>query len=311
MTLPQAIDLFILDQQLRGNTDKTITGYRGFLNRFNKWMETVGISTPEELSIKNIQEYQLFIKNKTAETGRGKKLTNRTIQTYMRHIKCFLAFCNAEGFIKEPLHINIKLPKAERPVIEILSEDEITEILTTVKKTEQGTRNAAIIMLMLDCGLRLSEAASIKHSDINFTKGYITVMGKGRKGRIIPVGVKTRRALLTYIHKRRRADAAGDDEYLFLNRTRRPITPASIVLMLRRLKKETGINRLHAHLLRHTFATNFLVHGIGDVYELSRLLGHSDLKITEMYLQLASYYTIIEKRGRQTYLDKLTANQRK
>jgi site-specific recombinase XerD len=70
-----------------------------------------------------------------------------------------------------------------------------------------------------------------------------------------------------------------------------------------RLKKKTGITRLHAHLFRHTFTTNFLVHNLGDVYELSRILGHGEMRTTELYLQLASYYTIIEKRRKLSYLD--------
>jgi len=70
-----------------------------------------------------------------------------------------------------------------------------------------------------------------------------------------------------------------------------------------RLKKKTSIVRLHAHLFRHTFATNFIVHGLGDVYELSRLLWHSEIRMTEKYLQLASYYTVMEKRRKVSYLD--------
>jgi integrase/recombinase XerC/integrase/recombinase XerD len=73
--------------------------------------------------------------------------------------------------------------------------------------------------------------------------------------------------------------------------------------MMRRLKERTGIRRIRAHLFRHTFATNFLVHGLGDVYELSRILGHGEIKTTEKYLQLASYYTIMQNRKKLSYLD--------
>jgi integrase/recombinase XerC/integrase/recombinase XerD len=303
MTLTQAVEFFLIDQQLRGNTEKTVAGYRGYMSRFLAWLEKKGISTLIDLTTGHINEYQIYLITKKAECGKNERITLRTVRTYMRHIRCFLAFCYTEGFIKEALHSRIKLPKVERPIIEILTEDELTSIFSCFGKHELDLRNIAIIMLMLDCGLRLAEVAGIKHEDINFTKAYITVVGKGRKGRIIPLGVKVRRGLLSYIHKRRRADAARDDEYLFLNRKREPITAAGIVLMIRRIKKEAGIPRLHAHLFRHTFATNFLVYGLGDVYELSRLLGHSELKTTDGYLQLASYYTIMEKRGRSTFLD--------
>ena len=147
--------------------------------------------------------------------------------------------------------------------------------------------------------------AGIKTSDVNFDKGYLNVMGKGRKGRIVPIGLKVRRSMLAYVYKRRSADDPESDRYFFLGRSRKPMTPDGIASLISRLKERTGIARLHAHLFRHTFATNYLVHSLGDVYELSRLLGHSDIRTTEVYLHLASYYTIIQRRGRKTYLDTL------
>jgi integrase/recombinase XerC/integrase/recombinase XerD len=304
MTLPQAVDFFIIDQQLRGNTEKTIAGYRGFLRRLCEWMADKGIVNLVDLTLQCINEYQLFIDRKPRDRHGEGKLSKRSVQTYMRHIKCFVAFCYAEGFLNEPIHQRMRTPKAERPVIEILTDEEVNEILSCLTKSETGLRNTAIIMLLMDCGLRISEVSGLKKDDINFQKGYITVMGKGRKGRIVPVGLKVRRAIMSYIYKRRQADFPYDDEYLFLAKERQPITPACIGTLMRRLKVRANIPRLHAHLFRHTYATNFLVHGIGDVYELSRLLGHSDVRITEKYLQLASYYTIIEKRRHVSYLDR-------
>jgi len=303
MTLPQTVDFFLIDQQLRGNTDKTIAGYRGFLRRFCDWMESKGIAGITDLTITHVNEYQLFIDRKPRERHGDGKLTKRSVQTYMRHVKCFLTFCHAEGFLNEPLHKKMRMPKAERPIIEILTDEEVGEVLKCFPKTEAGLRNISIILIMLDCGLRLAEVAGLKTADVNLQKGYLTVMGKGRKGRIVPIGMKARKALMSYIYKRRKADKPMDDEFIYLSSKRKPMTTACIASLMTRIKKEAGIPRIHAHLFRHTFATNFLVYGIGDVYELSRLLGHSDLKITEMYLQLASYYTIIEKRQRVSYLD--------
>jgi len=303
MTLKHAFESFILDQRLKGNTDKTIKGYIGFLSRFMNWLNVKNILQIQDITLLHVQEYQLFIDTKQAERSGKGKLSKRSVQTYMRHIKAFMTFCFDEGFIPEPIHHKMKLPKAERPAIEILTDDEVDTILSTFTKSEMGLRNKALIYLMLDCGLRLSEVVFIKTSDINFEKGYVMVMGKGRKGRIVPVGLKVRRAMLAYIHKRRMAESPDDDQYFFLAKSKKPLTTDCIAALMSWLKKKTGIVRLHAHLFRHTFATNFLVYGLGDVYELSRLLGHSEIRITEQYLQLASYYTIMEKRRRLSYLD--------
>lgn len=302
MTTKQACDSFILDQRLRGNSEKTIQAYQGILRRFLSWLNIQNILEIEKLELSHVQKYQLYIDGKPSERCGGEKLTKRSVQTYMRHIRVFLKYCHTEGFLPEPLHQRLRLPKAERPTIEILTDSEIEAILSNFSKSETGLRNRAFICLLLDCGLRLSEAVGIKTADINFEKGYIKVLGKGRKERIVPVGLKVRRLLLQYIHKRRAADADAD-EYFFLSKSRKPITKECISSLMGRLKKRTGISRLHAHLFRHTFATNFLVHRFGDVYELSRILGHSEIRTTEMYLQLASYYTIIEKKRRLSYLD--------
>ena len=303
MTLEHALESFIIDQRLRGNTSKTIQGYKGFLSRFMSWLSQKGIVNIQTLTLLHVQEYQLYIDTKPAETRGGDKLSKRSVQTYMRHIKVFLTYCHSEGFLPDPLHLRIRMPKAERPAIEILTDEEACIIFDTFTRSEMGLRNRAFICLLLDCGLRLSEAVSIKTEDINFEKGYVMVMGKGRKGRIVPVGLKVRRAMLAYVNKRRMATYQDDNQYFFLTKERKPITNACISSLMSRLKKKTNIPRLHAHLFRHTFATNFLVHGIGDVYELSRILGHSQISITEKYLQLASYYTIMEKRKRLSYLD--------
>jgi integrase/recombinase XerC/integrase/recombinase XerD len=152
---------------------------------------------------------------------------------------------------------------------------------------------------MLDCGLRLSEVARLRLSDINFENCYIKVTGKGRKQRIVPIGRLAAQAIIKYNHLR----SASAPEQLFISSRQRPLTPGGIGQLMKRLKARTGITRLHAHLLRHTFATNFLIYGIGDVYELSRILGHSDIKITEGYVQLANYYKLLQNRSRRTYLD--------
>jgi integrase/recombinase XerC/integrase/recombinase XerD len=303
MTLKNALASFILEQKLRGNTEKTIKGYQWFIGRFVFWLESQKIYDLPGVALVHVQQYQLHLGSKEAERCGGRKLTKRTIQTYMKHIRTFLVYCHNEGFMSEALHQRLRIPKAERPMIEILTDGEVEEILSTFSKLEVGLRNRALICLMLDCGFRLSEVSGIKTENINFEKGYIKVFGKGRKERIVPMGLKVCRQMLAYLHKRRAADTPEEDKFFFLSKSRKPITNACVSTLMARLKKKTGIARLHAHLFRHTFATNFLVHGLGDVYELSRILGHGEIRTTELYLQLASYYTIIEKRRKLSYLD--------
>jgi len=300
MTFEHALASFILEQKLRGNADKTVEAYQWFLSYFISWLITNGVTTLDELTLYHVQSYQLYIDSKPAGNKPG-KLKKRSVQTYMRHVKAFLRFCHSEGFIVNP--IKVRLPKAERPTIEILTGDEISDILSMFSKTEIGLRNYALICLLLDCGLRIGEAVTLKTDNINFENGYIKVIGKGRRERIVPIGLKVRRAMIAYVHKRRVSIHPEHDAFFFLTNEQAPLTISCTKSLMKRLKKKTGIKRLRAHLFRHTFATNFLVHGIGDVYELSRLLGHSQLTTTDMYVQLASYYSIMEKKRTISYLD--------
>ena len=302
-TLMDGIDSFILDQRLKGNTDKTIKGYHRFLSLFATWLFSQKINNISDITLQHVREYHLYLINKPAERRGGIRLKKRSIQTYIRHIKVFLSFCHAEELLSEPLHLKVKTPKAERPTIEIITDEEYSRIMDTFSDNEIGRRNRAITSLLLDCGLRLSEVIKLETDNINFTKQYIKVMGKGQKERIIPFGSNVRRLLLYYVHERRAAKTPNDDKYFFLSIRRKAITSSCIGTLMRRLKKRTGITRLHAHLFRHTFATNFLVHGLGDIYQLSLILGHCEVKVTELYLQLASYYTLLEKRKHVTYLD--------
>ena len=219
----------------------------------------------------------------------------------MRNVRIFLSYCYAEGYVIEPIHAKLKLPKAEKTMIEILTDEESDALLSVFGDDTLAHRNRAMICLMLDCGLRVSEVAGVGTEDINFASGYIKVTGKGRKQRIVPIGQKVREALAAYIENR--ISIENRRSRLFLSIRETPLTPGGIIQLMNRLKNQSGITRLHAHLLRHTFATNFLLHGLGDVYELSRILGHSEIKTTEGYVQLASYYAILRNRTRQTYLD--------
>ena len=299
MTFNEALEAFTMEQRLRGNTEKTIRGYQGFISQFITYLERCSITKVTALTLQHVQKYQLYISSRRC-TNKSQQLTRRTVRTYMRNIRIFIAFLYDEGFVVEPIHQRLKLPKAEKPTIEILTDEETDRLQRVFGDELLCKRNRAMVYLMLDSGLRLSEVAGLRVSNINFDDGYIMVTGKGRKGRIVPIGRKASEALKMYIKVR----PAGGGSNLFLSIRGTPITPGGVLQMIKRLKHESSIPRLHAHLLRHTFATNFILHGFGDVYQLSRILGHSEIRITEGYVQLASYYAILQNRNRQTYLDK-------
>ena len=292
MRLSECLETFILEQNLKGNTPITIRNYTEYITRFIEWLGDKPINT---LNIKNFNDYHIYLRN-------TRKIKDVTIKTYLSHIATFIRFCEANYNVKG-ISDRIILPHVEKPIIDVLRREEIEVLLNSFsKRSLNGIRNYCICVLMLDCGLRLNEVVNLKISDVYIEKGYIKVYGKGRKERFIPIYNNTKKALLKYIIKRKCKDIKCDT--FFLNKEMKPIQREGIKSLFARLKRRTGIARLHPHLLRHTYATNYLLYGYGDVYTLSLLMGHTDVKTTMKYVQIANFYKIMENQSvNRSYLD--------
>ena len=144
-----------------------------------------------------------------------------------------------------------------------------------------------MITLFLDGGLRLSELINLRTGDVHLEQRYVKVMGKGSKERMVPFGAACQKALLHYYHHFRVEPAHAGVDSFFLTLDGYPLTETAIKSLMVRLAKASGIPRLHAHLLRHTYATCFLMNG-GDVFLLKQNLGHSTLAMVEVYRHIAS-----------------------
>jgi integrase/recombinase XerC/integrase/recombinase XerD len=293
MKLRESFDYFILNRQLRGCTDVTITGYKFYIDYFLRFLEGKNIADTDDITLIRVNEFHLHLRNKEP------KISQISVNTYLRTVRAFINFLQEESVItKDDIGGKMILPKTEKPAIEILTNDEISVILAcNSNKSELGRRNRAMLHVMLDCGLRADEVANLKYQDINFNQRYLKVLGKGKKERIVPVGLKTCKSIMDYIYKRR---FVGEIEHVFLTKELQKMTTKSITQTFARLKKKSGVVRLYAHLCRHTFATNFLLYGIGDVYQLSQILGHSNVKTTEIYLHIANYYQIVQKQKKKS-----------
>ena len=144
----------------------------------------------------------------------------------------------------------------------------------------ESQRNAAILELLYATGIRVAELVSMDIVDVDFSNRTIKVTGKGNKQRVVPLGMNTRKFLFRYLS--RRPGCASTDR-VFLMSNLEPVTDATLRQMFRKLKKRSGIPRLRAHLLRHTFATRYLENG-GDMYALQQILGHTSLEMVKKYV---------------------------
>jgi len=218
-----------------------------------------------------------------------------TVQAKVRALKGFSSWLFGEGYQVENVLALLKIPKAPIKLIEPLTTEEIDSLLSVQNPlTAIGSRNLAILITLLGTGIRESELSNLRDDDSHIEEGYIKVMGKGSKERVVPLGAIVQKILWRYIFHFRPEPESEIDNYLFLTMDGKKLRSNAIKLLLSRWGKRAEVPRLHAHLCRHTFATNFLIHNCGDVFRLQQILGHSTLEMVRRYVHYASTESMIQ-----------------
>ena len=285
--------MFMQEQKFRGNSKETISYYKICLNMF---MDYCGRDLDiDDLDIILFKSYQLYL-------SESKDIKRVSVRTYSRAVRVFYRYLYFEDIID--ININkLKLIKADKEVIMPLTDIEVKQLLNSFEPlTFLGERDKLMCMLMLDCGLRRGEVVKLKLSDIDKSKRTMIINGKGSKQRIVPFGKTVKNQLMRYLALRTEKPCYSDS--LFLTIEREPITSNAIKMLFQRLKISSGISRLYPHLLRHTFATNYIIQG-GNLEVLRVLLGHSSISITQIYIQLAAQMQLLNNKF-DSHLDTLT-----
>lgn len=223
-----------------------------------------------------------------------KKSKPRTIARYIVSIKQFFKYLLIEKIITEDPTINIRTPKLSVSLPDILSLQEIEQLLESPDdSTNIGQRDSTMLEVLYGTGIRVSELINLELNGLNFDLGYIMVMGKGSKERIVPLGSIALRKVKSYIEYGRNAllkDKSSD--YLFLNRNGKRMTRQGFWKNLRQYVIKSGINKtVTPHTIRHTFATHLLERG-ADLRTIQILLGHSDISSTQIYTHTCRWMSI-------------------
>jgi site-specific recombinase XerD len=309
--LSELINYYELCNKAEGKSLKTITWYSANLARFHSYLRLRHLpDSIEAVDIKLLREYVLYLLKRNRFDGhpytpaRKELLSAATVHGHVRTLRAFFSWLATEELIQNSPATDLKPPKVIRKVISTLSDEEIRCIHNTLSATNPGdARNQTIFMLLLDTGLRIGELVNLKMGDTHIDDGFLKVMGKGKKERLVPIGSNAQRALQRYLSRYRPKPAHPGVDHVFLSIHGIPLTENSLKLMFARLASRSGIHRLHAHLCRHTFATRFLING-GDVFTLQQILGHSTLEMVRHYVNLASNHIAIQHQ-RFSPLDRL------
>lgn len=314
INLKQAFDMFIFDRETYCG-DNTIKNYKNTLRYFLNFMEhSIGCSLEQiplsSVTLVDLQSYVHMLRNRKKlathplKPTEDKPVTNTTIRTYCIDLRTFFNFLYDNEYMEKDLMKRFKLIKRENKLILPLFSHEVQEIDELYNlKSMTGLRNYCIVHLMLDAGLRSGEVCNLQARDVNFDDNYIIIyIGKGRKDRIIPLAQPLKKRLHQYWLLYRPHTQTHNNMFVSSDGKYNPITENTIKSLFSRIRKQTGITRLKPHLLRHTFATSYILGG-GDMESLRIFLGHSSYETTQNYLHLANTYS---RMGSDIYkLDKI------
>jgi len=287
--LDNLIDGFKLSCQTEGKSPRTTEWYSAFLARFLSFLKLREFPTGIGLLGKNhIKAFILYLQTEVKTPFQGRPLSSSTVQGYVRTLKAFFAWATREDYIQSNPMDKIPIPKSQAKVINTFSTEQIVKLSTACQDGVNAGRDLAMLLLMLDCGLRVSELVSIDVGDVNLAEGYVKIrMGKGGKERMVPIGSFVQKMIWKYLNHSRPQPVTEKIARLFLSDDGLPLTRNGVQQMLRRCGRRACISgvRCSPHTLRHTFAKNYLMNG-GDIFSLQKILGHSSLASVRIYLNL-------------------------
>ncbi|MFC5579145.1 tyrosine recombinase XerC [Lysobacter niabensis] len=250
----------------------TLDAYRRDLEALAGWTQAQG-TDPVVLQA---DQLRLFV---AAEHRRG--LSPKSLQRRLSACRSFYTWLLKHGRVAANPAAAIRAPKAPRKLPQVLDPDEAKALVEVPTDAPLGLRDRALLELFYSSGLRLSELCALRWRDLDLDEGLVTVLGKGRKQRSVPLGSHARNALLEW----RESTGASPDAPVFPGRNG-PITPRAIQLRVRLLAQQQGLfKRVHPHLLRHSFASHIL-ESSGDLRGVQELLGHADIATTQIYTHL-------------------------
>lgn len=268
-----------LEKSLSANS---VEAYLRDIEHFTVFLQDKGtLKNPADISLKDLQQ---FIK-KIAEIGMSDTSQARIISG----IRAFYKYCLLEDIVKTDPTALLEAPKLKRTLPDTLSFEEIEQIIAAIDLSKpEGGRNKAILETMYSCGLRVSEVVNLKISHLYLDVGFVRVIGKGDKERLVPIGSSAVKYINIYKKQIRVhiTPQKGKEDILFLNKNGGQLSRVMIFYIIKDLAMKAGIKKaISPHTFRHSFATH-LVEGGADLRAVQEMLGHASITTTEIYTHL-------------------------
>ncbi|TAH03800.1 MAG: site-specific tyrosine recombinase XerD [Sphingobacteriales bacterium] len=264
----------------------SVEAYLRDVEKFTQFLQaSCTMVTPEQVSLQQLQAFiAAIVQLGIAPTSQARVISG---------LRAFYKYCLIEQVCSTDPTILLEAPKLKRALPDVLSFDEIEQIIAQIDLSKpEGGRNKAILETMYSCGLRVSELINLKISCLHLEVGFVRVVGKGDKERLVPIGSSAIKYITIYKKDIRShiAIKPGNADILFLNRRGSKLSRVMIFLLLKDLVKAAGIKKnISPHTFRHSFATH-LVEGGADLRAVQEMLGHESITTTEIYTHLDREY---------------------
>ncbi|MBU5265740.1 tyrosine-type recombinase/integrase [Virgibacillus proomii] len=296
ITVSEALEMFIQAKEAEGVRSRTVEEYRRHIRYLLDYTGNPDFLL-KELTPNIIRKYIMYLlkERKTYEEDENRKskkegLSPNTVNIRLRTLRTMCRFWYTEGITTTNAMATIKPVRTDQvEEVQGLSEEEISRILGSLDERQYAQwRDKTLIYLLLDSGLRINEAVTLTIDQVNTKFNEVTVtseVAKNRKYRDVPISREVTKRLLE-LHQESK-EYFGESNLIFLNAYGEPFNSEAFRKRLNRLKKKIGMETLHPHQFRHTFARDYLLNG-GDLFTLQKILDHSDIKTTRKYIQMNS-----------------------
>ena len=264
-------------KQTSANTESS---YRRDLTKLDKYLQMQGIEDITKASATNLQSYMLYLEKNDFAAA--------TVSRNIASIKSLYHFLFKKGLVSEDISENLKAPKIEKKLPEILTTEEVNRLLDQPRGGSlKEVRDRAMLEVLYATGIRVSELIGLKVSDVNLQVGYI-IIRDAHKERVVPFGAPAKRALVDYI-KNARIQLINDlsSDVLFANCQGQPMSRQGFWKIVKYYAKKAGITSdITPHTLRHSFAAHLVENG-ADLRSVQEMLGHSDISTTQIYANMS------------------------
>ena len=265
----------------RSLSDNSVEAYLRDIQKLTDFLQDDGLKSPQDVDLKTLQRFVKWI----SELGMTAASQSRIISG----IRSFYKYCLVENIVSADPSVLLEAPKMRRHLPDILSYEEIISIIGAIDLSlPESTRNKAILETMYSSGLRVSEVITLKMSCLYFDDGFIRVIGKGDKERLVPIGDDAIKYINIYASTTRRSMtvAKGFEDIIFLNNRGKGLSRVMIFYIIKSLAEKARLTKnISPHTFRHSFATH-LVEGGADLRSVQQMLGHESITTTEIYTHL-------------------------